>query len=399
MFSLARIEGIVRHLLRFGASAADAQDLAQEVLVLAWVKRHELEPAQLDAWMYGAAKNVYRNFLRADRRAKVKVSMDGELPDAAASARGAPPEEALALQAAVRELPPNQQDVIWLHEFEGYTLVETAAFVEAPVDTVKDRLKRAREALRTRLTDYAGIIGREREQTRKVARAAAAAVLAGFVGTLSAGASAASLANSGTSLTGANAGGSAMAVTAPSLVGWSSLAAGALAGAVLTFAGMTWRQAAGSVEAGPAKASWVQTLSEVRALPAPSSGRVATAPLPSAAAALVSPLAPTMGAKASPPSTNVDAMAVDPEVQRLEQARNALRDGRSDDALTQLAAHERDFAHSQLAEERDVLIIQCHVRSGDMSAAHASIAYYRRQYPKGTLRGKVETLAQALAPD
>lgn len=110
--------------------------------MLAWQKRSEVAAEELDAWMYGAAKNVYRNLMRADRRAKVKLSPDGELEGPVAALTQGLPEDALTLQAAICALPAHQQDVVWLHELEAYTLQETAARLEAPGDTVKDRLKR-----------------------------------------------------------------------------------------------------------------------------------------------------------------------------------------------------------------------------------------------------------------
>lgn len=397
MFSLARIEATVRHLLRFGASPADAQDLAQEVLVLAWQKRSEVAAEELDAWMYGAAKNVYRNFMRADRRAKVKLSPDGELEQPAEATPHGMPEDAMALQAAVRALPAHQQDVVWLHELEGYTLQETAARLEAPVDTVKDRLKRAREALRVKLADYPDLIGGERAHTRGVARVAAAAVLAGFVSNLSS-ASAAPLATSAEAVQAAGAGVGAQSVAGSASVGWGWLAVGALAGSALTFGGMTWQRASVTGEPPVAHASWAAPLFDVGAPPAPTSDRTA---VPVSSTPVVVPATrhrDTPGDRKSALLVpHAQAAAVDPEVQLLEQARNALRDGRTDDALIQLTAHERSFAKSQLAEERDVLVIQCHIRSRDISAARAAIAYYNRQYPRGVLRSQVADLERVFA--
>ena len=54
MFEIANVEKVIRHLVRFGSTQADAEDLAQETLLIAWRKQTEREPGrELDAWLYG----------------------------------------------------------------------------------------------------------------------------------------------------------------------------------------------------------------------------------------------------------------------------------------------------------------------------------------------------------
>ncbi|HEX3770907.1 MAG TPA: sigma-70 family RNA polymerase sigma factor, partial [Polyangiaceae bacterium] len=58
-----------------------------------------------------------------------------------------------ALEKAAAELPPEQRDVFVLAEFHGLDTKAIAALVSANESTVKTRLFRARERLRTLLRD------------------------------------------------------------------------------------------------------------------------------------------------------------------------------------------------------------------------------------------------------
>jgi RNA polymerase sigma-70 factor (ECF subfamily) len=64
---------------------------------------------------------------------------------------------------ALNELPPEQRVTLYLSDVEQLSQDEVAEITDVAVGTVKSRTSRARELLRSRLTDYArdmGIIGR-----------------------------------------------------------------------------------------------------------------------------------------------------------------------------------------------------------------------------------------------
>ena len=54
---------------------------------------------------------------------------------------------------ALRSLPEDLQDVLYLHHYEGYSVTETASLLKIPVGTVKTRLSRARIALKKLLEE------------------------------------------------------------------------------------------------------------------------------------------------------------------------------------------------------------------------------------------------------
>jgi RNA polymerase sigma-70 factor (ECF subfamily) len=57
-------------------------------------------------------------------------------------------EDRLALDAAIRALPPEQREVIHLHVFEGLTFKEVALATGEPANTVASRYRYALEKLR-----------------------------------------------------------------------------------------------------------------------------------------------------------------------------------------------------------------------------------------------------------
>lgn len=62
-----------------------------------------------------------------------------------------PPEERLALESAIRDLPPEQREVIYLHVFEGWTFKQIADSADASINTVSARYRYALAKLRQTL--------------------------------------------------------------------------------------------------------------------------------------------------------------------------------------------------------------------------------------------------------
>ena len=60
--------------------------------------------------------------------------------------------ETLDVRAALMRLTENQQNALYLRQ-QGYALEEIADILEIPVGTVKSRLARAKETLRTELEE------------------------------------------------------------------------------------------------------------------------------------------------------------------------------------------------------------------------------------------------------
>jgi RNA polymerase sigma-70 factor (ECF subfamily) len=133
---------------RMTRSPQAAEDIAQDcfLALLRAPERHDPRRGSLRVFLLGIARNLALKHWRAENRW-------GALDDDAFAvepldAKG----EIQALVAhAVRSLPPLQREALVLAEYEGLSLEEIAAAVEAEVGTVKARLHRARENLRRML--------------------------------------------------------------------------------------------------------------------------------------------------------------------------------------------------------------------------------------------------------
>jgi RNA polymerase sigma-70 factor, ECF subfamily len=144
-----------------------AEDLTQEVFVKAYFALASFEGGSaLYTWLFRIATNHTLDHLR--KRQPAEVSLDtspvededrtplahleapaGEDPEA----MGDHPSEAGALLAT---LTPDQRTILSLRELEGYSYEELAAVLHCGVNTVKSRLNRAREALKTAYRRFYG---------------------------------------------------------------------------------------------------------------------------------------------------------------------------------------------------------------------------------------------------
>ena len=151
---------LYRYLLRFVADPEAAEDLFQQtwIRVMENIRRYDAARS-FDAWLFTLAHNVAIDHLRRRRPA----SLDEVLPSGASRASGLVGREPDALEqaleweraklvaAAMRDLPAIHREVLTLRFEEGLKLEQIAEVAQIPLSTVKSRLHRALEGLRTRL--------------------------------------------------------------------------------------------------------------------------------------------------------------------------------------------------------------------------------------------------------
>lgn len=151
-----------RHYHRIYAYAARrlgrdlAEDVASETFLVAFSRLAGYDPARADAapWLYGIASNLiarhgraesrrYRALARAPRDvAEAEIDVAGRLD--AATARG-------PLAAALARLSGPERDVLLLVAWAGLSQPEVAAALDVPAGTVRSRLHRARQEMRSAL--------------------------------------------------------------------------------------------------------------------------------------------------------------------------------------------------------------------------------------------------------
>ncbi|MBL8545915.1 MAG: sigma-70 family RNA polymerase sigma factor [Hyphomonadaceae bacterium] len=147
------------YLLRLGAPAAAAEDLAQDAMVAIWRRAASFDStkAKASTWIFVIARNAWIDKLRRERtelayRSVLIVSDESadEAPDDAAM-RGQTEEQ---VSAAMAMLSEEQRQVVRLSFFEDRPHSEIAERLSLPLGTVKSRLRLALMKLRTHWEKY-----------------------------------------------------------------------------------------------------------------------------------------------------------------------------------------------------------------------------------------------------
>lgn len=125
----------------------DAEDLTQEVFVVAWRKLGSIRIVESSAlpWLLVTTRNLGRNALRA-RSAAVELD-ESRLP--ADRTRQERVEELTWVRQAVSRLGGMDQRVVHLCLVEGYSYAEAAEHLGLTVSAIAKRVERVRAALRT----------------------------------------------------------------------------------------------------------------------------------------------------------------------------------------------------------------------------------------------------------
>jgi RNA polymerase sigma-70 factor, ECF subfamily len=144
------------YMLRLGAGAALAEELAQEVLLTVWRKAglYDRRQASVSTWIFRIARNR-----RIDAARRVKsADIDPEDPSLHPEAPAAPDDAVSAgeIETRVREaldtLPAEQVDLVRQAFYDGLSHREIAERTGIPLGTVKSRIRLAFGKLRGLLT-------------------------------------------------------------------------------------------------------------------------------------------------------------------------------------------------------------------------------------------------------
>lgn len=152
-------DAVFRFAYRLLGSAGLAEDITHDCFLslLRQPQRFDATRATLRTYLLAAARNLSSKHFR---RAGSEVLVE-ELTEEPRAAEGAEPlrqllDEELSseVQRAIESLPPLQREALVLFEFEELSLAEIAEVVGADTGTVKSRLHRARQRLKTVLAPY-----------------------------------------------------------------------------------------------------------------------------------------------------------------------------------------------------------------------------------------------------
>jgi RNA polymerase sigma-70 factor (ECF subfamily) len=154
------VYGLARRVL---GSAAEAEDVTQEVFVRLWNQPDRFDPgrgslrafllAQSHARAVDAIRSITSRRAReandARRTASAAYDMSHEVWDLALADK---------VSGALAVLPPDERRAIELAYFEGRTYVEVAQLLDAPEGTIKSRIRNGMRRMRASLVE-AGVQG------------------------------------------------------------------------------------------------------------------------------------------------------------------------------------------------------------------------------------------------
>ena len=138
-------DAVYRAAMHNTSNAADAEDVVQDVYERLLRHGGSFESAEhLKAWLLRVAINRCHDLTRA--ACQKNTELDENLPAPEQSMDG-------SVLDAVRALPENYRNAIYLHYYEGYTAAEVGRILGAPTNTVLSWLRRARAQLHTMLKE------------------------------------------------------------------------------------------------------------------------------------------------------------------------------------------------------------------------------------------------------
>ena len=146
--------GLIIHCDRLLGDRDEAEDVAQKAFIKAYEKldSFESDKARYSTWLYRIATNMCLDVLKASKRT---------LPGGAEAMAGAEAlDAALMHDESIREvraavlklMPPEHRRAIEAYYWEGMSYQQIADELNAPINTVKSWMRRAKQQLRSELS-------------------------------------------------------------------------------------------------------------------------------------------------------------------------------------------------------------------------------------------------------
>lgn len=143
------------YLMRMAIDAAQAEELAQETMLIVWRRAAAFDPKKANAstWIFTIARNLR---IDAARRSRYPAALlDAPMPEAGALPSDAilAEEQAARLKKSLALLPEAQREIVRLSFFEDKPHPRIASELGLPLGTVKSRLRLAMARLKTLLEE------------------------------------------------------------------------------------------------------------------------------------------------------------------------------------------------------------------------------------------------------
>lgn len=152
---------------RMAGEKEDAMDCTQEAMLRIWrALQSYRKEASFTTWIYRIATNTCLDVLRK-KKSRPSISLDALMDSGfAVQDENADPEDyaiskarMLALQTGINSLKPDMRAALILRDIQGFSYEEVAVILATPLGTVKSRINRAREKLRSLLFQNSELFG------------------------------------------------------------------------------------------------------------------------------------------------------------------------------------------------------------------------------------------------
>ena len=150
-------DGILHLVYTYVKNRTTAEDLTQEIFIKCYEKLGKFnQQASIKTWVYRIASNHCKDYLRSWHYRKITLNekMINYLPSQSKHVE----EEVIMkseennLASAVMALPIKYREVVFLHYYEELSVTEISKVTIVNVNTIKTRLKRAKELLKDQMT-------------------------------------------------------------------------------------------------------------------------------------------------------------------------------------------------------------------------------------------------------
>lgn len=135
-----------------------AEDLTQEIFIKCYEKLNQFnQQSTIKTWLYRIASNHCKDYLRSWHYRKITLSnkVFEHIPSMSKQVE----EEVIkqseenSLTNAVMNLPLKYREVVFLHYYEELSLKEMSKITSVNINTLKTRLKRAKELLKDKMIE------------------------------------------------------------------------------------------------------------------------------------------------------------------------------------------------------------------------------------------------------
>ncbi len=156
---------MINYVYRITHRYEDAHDLTQDIFVKVYLALDRYDPKyQFSTWLFRIAQNSAIDALRKKSVSEVPLTRqtdDDDPKEREFADDGISPERALknkqlsaAIEGAVDSLPPDYRELIQLRHYAELSYEEIAIMKKLPLGTVKNKLFRARNLLKTTLNPF-----------------------------------------------------------------------------------------------------------------------------------------------------------------------------------------------------------------------------------------------------